>query len=200
DRVQHAVELRVLAQVRGHALGERVQVLLVGHVQLDDRRGLRQPLRDPFHQPEPAVAGEHDLRTLLLRHLGDVEAQRGVGDDTGDEQALALEESHGSLPIVVWCSGQWPMPRPPSTGMTAPVTYPAPSEPSHVTAEATSSGLAYRPSGTCETISARRSSGRALVMSVSTKPGATTLAVMPRDPSSRAIDRASPTSPALEAA
>ena len=37
-------------------------------------------------------------------------------------------------------------------------------------------------------------------MSVSTKPGATTLAVMPREPSSRAIERAIPTRPALEAA
>jgi hypothetical protein len=41
-------------------------------------------------------------------------------------------------------------------------------------------------------------SGRAAVMSVSTKPGATTLAVMPRPPSSRVIERAIPTSAALE--
>jgi hypothetical protein len=37
-------------------------------------------------------------------------------------------------------------------------------------------------------------------MSVDTNPGATTLAVMLRLPSSRAIERASPTSPALLAA
>ena len=37
-------------------------------------------------------------------------------------------------------------------------------------------------------------------MSVSTKPGATTFAVMPRPPSSRASERAMPTSPALEVA
>ena len=37
-------------------------------------------------------------------------------------------------------------------------------------------------------------------MSVSTKPGATTLAVIEREPSSRAIERAMPTRPALEAA
>ena len=37
-------------------------------------------------------------------------------------------------------------------------------------------------------------------MSVSTKPGATTLAVMLREPSSRAIERARPTRPALLAA
>ena len=44
------------------------------------------------------------------------------------------------------------------------------------------------------------SSGISAVMSVSTKPGATTLAVIPRDPSSRAVDRANPMSPALAAA
>ena len=37
-------------------------------------------------------------------------------------------------------------------------------------------------------------------MSVSTKPGATTLAVIEREPSSRASDRAMPTRPALDAA
>ena len=37
-------------------------------------------------------------------------------------------------------------------------------------------------------------------MSVSTKPGATTLTVMPREPSSRASERAKPIRPALEAA
>ena len=44
------------------------------------------------------------------------------------------------------------------------------------------------------------SSARTAVMSLSTKPGAITLAVMPREPSSRARDRARPTSPAFEAA
>ena len=39
----------------------------------------------------------------------------------------------------------------------------------------------------------------AFVMSVSMKPGATTFAVMPRPPSSRAMERARPTSPAFDA-
>jgi hypothetical protein len=37
-------------------------------------------------------------------------------------------------------------------------------------------------------------------MSVSTNPGATTFAVIPRDPSSRATDRASPIRPDFDAA
>jgi hypothetical protein len=37
-------------------------------------------------------------------------------------------------------------------------------------------------------------------MSVSTNPGAMTLTLMPREPTSRASDRAAPTRPALAAA
>ena len=61
-------------------------------------------------------------------------------------------------------------------------------------------GVAIRPAGIALRISALRSSVRAAVMSVSMNPGATTLAVMLRVPSSRVIDRASPTRPALLAA
>ena len=49
-------------------------------------------------------------------------------------------------------------------------------------------------------IGLRCSSGKAAVMSVSMNPGATTFAVMPRPPSSRATERARPTRPAFEAA
>ena len=47
---------------------------------------------------------------------------------------------------------------------------------------------------------ARRSSGSSAVMSVWMKPGATTLAVIPRPPSSREIERATPMRPDLLAA
>jgi hypothetical protein len=60
--------------------------------------------------------------------------------------------------------------------------------------------VAYRPSGTWPMMACCRSSGSAAVMSVATKPGATTFAVMLRDPSSRATERARPTKPALLAA
>ena len=68
------------------------------------------------------------------------------------------------------------------------------------TAAATSSGVASRPSGTAAASSARRSSGRASVIAVSTGPGATTLAVIERRASSRARARVRPMSPALAAA
>ncbi len=43
--------------------------------------------------------------------------------------------------------GQCPMPRPPSTGMTAPVTYAASGPARKRTTPATSSGVANRPAG-----------------------------------------------------
>ena len=84
--------------------------------------------------------------------------------------------------------------------MTAPVTYAASGPARNATAPATSSAEAYRPSGTAPMIAALRSSVSTAVMSLSTNPGAITFAVMPREPSSRASDRARPTRPALDAA
>ena len=80
------------------------------------------------------------------------------------------------------------------------MTYAASSEPSHRTTAATSAVLANRPSGICPRYSACLSSGRTAVISVSTKPGATTFEVIDRLPSSRASERAIPTSPDLLAA
>ena len=44
--------------------------------------------------------------------------------EAGDEDALAVEDSHVRVLLGGGRrrDGQWPMPRPPSTGMTAPVT------------------------------------------------------------------------------
>ena len=52
-----------------------------------------------------------------------------------------------SSPATRPSNPQWPIPSPPSTGMTAPVTYPAASLASQVTTAATSSGAANRPAG-----------------------------------------------------
>ena len=60
------------------------------------------------------------------------------------------------------------------------------------------SWVMIRPSGTEPEISPRRFSSSVAVISVSTKPGAITFAVMPRLPSSRANDRAIPTKPAFD--
>jgi hypothetical protein len=111
--VQHTVEP---VDVLAHAVRESVEVLGVAGVELDDRWGLRQPLRDRLGDPHGAAERrEHHLGTLLLRDARHVERDRGVHQDSGHEDALAVEQSH--LPVLL----QWPMPRPPSTGTTAPV-------------------------------------------------------------------------------
>ncbi len=58
------------------------------------------------------------------------------------------------------------MPRPPSTGKTAPVMNDASSEARYSAAEATSAGDASRPNGIVETNAARPSSGSLLPMNV----------------------------------
>src|SRR5690606_12998611 len=123
-------------------LRQRGEVLLVGHVELDHRHRLGQPVDDPPGDPQrPAEVRYDDRRALLLGDPGDLEADRGVHRHPRDQDALALENAHDSLSLDR-CSLQWPMPRPPSTGITAPVTYAAPGEASQVTAAATSSVLA----------------------------------------------------------
>src|SRR5262249_45340221 len=155
-------------------------------------------LGDPLHQRHPAVPGEHHPGALLLGHPRRGERDRRVGDDPGDEQPLPLDDPQGALvlpqrvPFLIRCRladpaavadppvgpagaprarAQCPMPRPPSTGMTAPVMYAAASPARNVTTAATSSGVAIRPSGTCPRISACRCSSSAAVMAVATKPG-----------------------------
>ena len=61
DRMHHAVELVALADLSGYPVGEGVQVLLVLHIELDQRRLLRQPVGDALNQPQPVEAGQHQL-------------------------------------------------------------------------------------------------------------------------------------------
>ena len=60
----------------------------------------------------PPGAGEDDLGALLLREAGDAERERGVGEDAGDEDALAVEEGHGpetaTLTAAVTAGGRTP--------------------------------------------------------------------------------------------
>src|SRR2546423_13356045 len=65
------------------------------------------------------------------------------------------------------------MPRPPSTGTTAPVTYAAALEQRKAMTSATSSGVPNRPRGTCDASASRRSSDKAAVMAGVVGPGFT---------------------------
>src|SRR5690606_22024049 len=115
------------------------QVLRVGHVQLDELGGLVHAGDHPARQTDrPAGGGDHDGGPLALGDVRDGIRNGGVHGHSGDQDVLALEQAHG-VPFVCRGSGQWPIPRPPSTGMTAPETYPAASLATKSTAAATSS-------------------------------------------------------------
>ena len=73
------------------------------------------------------------------------------------------------------------MPRPPSTGSTAPVMYAASGPARKATAAATSSADAIRPERDPGQDGLLAVLAQAAVMSVSTKPGATTLTVILRE-------------------
>ena len=92
DRVHDAVELVALADHLGHPVGERAEVLLVLHVEFQQRRRVRQAVGDALDQPQPVEAGQHQLRALLLGHARDVKGDRRVGDDPGNQDALAFEK------------------------------------------------------------------------------------------------------------
>ena len=85
DRVQHAVE------PAADPLGERVEVLRIGDVELDDVGFGRQPARGALGQAHrPAERREHDLGAFFLRALGDGERDRRVVEHAGDEDSLLL--------------------------------------------------------------------------------------------------------------
>ena len=93
DGVHDAVEA---AELLADDVGQGGQVLVVGDVELDDLGGLGQLLGDALGQRGPRERGEDDLGALLLGQLGGVEGDGGLGQHTGDQDALAVEDSaHG---------------------------------------------------------------------------------------------------------
>ena len=81
----------------GHVVAHGGDVLGVGHVELEHRRRRRQLAgRALGERQPPAGAGQHDLGALRLGQLGHAEGQRGVGEDAGDDDPLAVEEPHGA--------------------------------------------------------------------------------------------------------
>lgn len=93
DGVHDAVELVARADHLGDTLTERGQVLLVLHVELQQRCRVGQPVGDALDELHPVEAGEHQLGALLLGDLRDVERDGRVGDDPGDQDPLAFEQT-----------------------------------------------------------------------------------------------------------
>ena len=68
-----------------------------GDVELEDVDGLRQLARDSLGQAQRAAGtGQHDAGAFLLRELGNAERQRCIGEDAGDHDVLAVEQTHVS--------------------------------------------------------------------------------------------------------
>ncbi len=202
DRVHHPVEA---VDVLADPVGEAGQLLR--------RRSRRARSPGParaaaWRSARPARAGRSRSARPSRRSPGRASPPRRrstVGDHAGDEQPLTGQQSRqDGAPLRSWklmgersvAHAEAAVDRDHRAG---DVTGAVAGEPGH-------HGRRPRrwrrtgPAGIALRISALRSSGSAAVMSVSMKPGATTLAVMLRLPSSRVIERATPTRPALLAA
>jgi hypothetical protein len=78
-------------------LRDVVEMLGDGDIELVDIDWLRQLASDTLGQAErTAGAGQHDLGTFLLSEGRNPERQRGIGEDAGDHDVLAVEQTHGS--------------------------------------------------------------------------------------------------------
>src|SRR4029453_17463856 len=120
--VQKAVKM---AQMLSQLCWQARQMIVVRHVDFEQQGNRIELLEHPGRQAQgPGEVGDHDRCSLALGDLGHVEADGGVECDAGNKDVLALEYAH-RCPFCRRKRGavvaQWPMPRPPSTGMSAPV-------------------------------------------------------------------------------
>ena len=149
DGVDDAVEL--LHPEAAQLLGQGGKLVVVGDVKLQHLRHRIELAHCATGDPDrPRQVGDDDPCTLLLGDLSHLERNRGVHRHAGDEDGASFKKPHGDvLPVdgdgCTWC--QWPMPSPPSTGITAPEMYPAGSETRNRTAATTSSTVPNRLAG-----------------------------------------------------
>src|SRR5688500_1414819 len=176
-----------------HGIADGLDLLgiLVGDVDLELVLELHDQL-DGVHRVGAEIVDEARLG-------GDLVASRSelLADDVVDAFLDVVSLRHVSLPRTdlgrFWVrAGSSPgrgeevrteackrsyMVMPPSTTRVCPVTYAAASLHKNATVPAMSFGAPKRPSGICFSMASRTSPVSAAVMSVSTKPGATTLTV-----------------------
>ena len=70
---------------------------MIGHrdIELEDVDRLGQLAGDSFGEAQrPSGAGQHDVGSFLAGQRGDPERQRGIGEDAGDHDVLAVEQTH----------------------------------------------------------------------------------------------------------
>jgi hypothetical protein len=74
-------------------------VLGVGDVELEHVDGGRQLAGGAPGQRQPSAGtGQDDVGALFERQLGHPVRQRIIGEDTGDEEVLAVENAHVAEP------------------------------------------------------------------------------------------------------
>ena len=94
DRVQNAIDTSPLRIERGTHV---VEMLRHGDIEFVHLDRIRKLAGDTLGQAQsPTGAGQHDARPFFLRKLGHPESQRCVGEDAGDHNVLAVEQTHVS--------------------------------------------------------------------------------------------------------
>ena len=92
DNVQYAVHPTPFGRKR---LAHVDQVFGVGDVEFEHIDGLGQLACRALREAEgSARAGEHDVGALLLRQHGNAVGKRGIREDAGDHDVLAVEQTH----------------------------------------------------------------------------------------------------------
>ncbi len=92
----------VLAQ----QVGQPLEVLLVGDVELEHRAGSGSRLTIRLVMPSARPKLEiRTVRALLLGDAGDREADRAVHRDAGDQDPLAVENAHAAPSVVELVGG-----------------------------------------------------------------------------------------------
>ena len=78
-----------------HLVRQPRELVVIAHVELEDRRLDRQPLRDPAGDPQSATeVRDQNSGAFLLGHLRRCETDRRLHRDPGDEDVLAFENAH----------------------------------------------------------------------------------------------------------
>ena len=78
-------------------LTHRIDMLSDRHIELEDRRnGIKFAGGALGECDRSASTGQHDLSTFGDRQFRHTECQRGIGQNTGDDEFLALKDSHGT--------------------------------------------------------------------------------------------------------
>jgi len=94
DGVKYAVDM---AKRFTDLLANRIDMLCDRHIELEDRRnGVEFAGGALGERDRSASTGQDDLSAFGDRQFGHTERQRGIGENTGDNELFSVEDSHGT--------------------------------------------------------------------------------------------------------